>query len=331
MKHYLLPENAKQFKASLHTHTTLSDGSKTPEEMKAFYKEHGYNILAITDHGKLIDHSALDDEDFIMITAVEFWVGGGGLKLADTDIDRAMEFNLFAKDQHNTSLEPFKEMPKTYSYEYMQFVIDTANKNGFLVCLNHPGCSFINTEFARRFDGVFAMEVYNRDAILCGVTEGGTPMYNEMLRHGKPWCCIASDDAHGFPSNAVPARGFVMISADELKYDKIMAALEAGNFYASSGPVIEELYIEDGMAYLKCSPIKFVGMETNGRPRGGAKTAKAPDEYLTEVVFKIREGTEYVRFDLQDEHGNWAHTRAYYVDGRKEAACVQLFDENYLV
>ncbi len=328
MRYYLLPENNKQFKANLHTHTTLSDGGKTPEEMKAIYKERGYSVLAITDHGKLIDHSALDDEDFIMLTAVEFWVGGGGKKLGG--LDRAMEFNLFAKDQHNTSLEPFKAMGKTYSLEYMQFVIDTAKENGFLVCLNHPGCSFINTEFANRLNGPFAMEIYNQDAILCGVNEGGMPMYEEMLRHGKPWCCIASDDAHDTPPLAYPAQGFVMISADELKYDKIVSALEAGDFYASSGPVIEELYIEDGEVHLKCSPVKFIGMGTNHRPIGGAKRAKQPDEYLTEVVIKIREGTKYVRFDLQDEHGNWAHTRAYYIDGRHEPACTNLYDENYL-
>ena len=120
MRYYLLPENNKQFKANLHSHTTLSDGGKTPEEMKAIYKERGYSVLAITDHGKLIDHSALDDEDFIMLTAVEFWVGGGDKKLGG--FDRAMEFNLFAKDQHNASLEPFKAMGKNYSFEYMQFV-----------------------------------------------------------------------------------------------------------------------------------------------------------------------------------------------------------------
>ena len=328
MKIYLLPENKNQYKACLHMHTTLSDGSKTPEEMKAIYKERGYSVIAITDHGKLIDHSALDDEDFLTITAIEYWVGGGGKKLGDWE--RAMEFNLYSKDQHNTSLEPFKAQGKTFSLDYMQFVLDTAKENGFLACLNHPGCSFINTEFASRLNGPFAMEVYNQDAVLCGVNEAGIVMYEEMLRRGKPWCCIASDDAHGTPPKAYPAQGFVMINADELKYDKILAALEAGDFYASTGPIIEELYIEDGIAHIKCSPVKFIGMDTNGRPRGGAKRAKEPGEYLTEVQIKVREGTEYVRFDLQDEFGNWAHTRAYYVDGRHEPACVNLYDENYL-
>ena len=328
MKKFLLPENGNFYKANLHCHTTLSDGAHTPEKMKEIYKERGYSVLAITDHGKLIDHSALSDDDFIMLTAIEYWVGGGGAKLGGAD--RAMEFNLYSKDPHNTSLEPFKAIGKTYSREYMQFVIDTANKNGFLACLNHPGCSFLNAEFISHLDGVFAMEIYNQDAALCGVNEGGITLYEELLRRGKPWCCIASDDAHGTPPTAFPSQGFVMISADELKYDKIVASLEAGNFYASTGPTIEELYIEDGEVHIKCSPVKTIGMETNGRPRGGFKRAKQPDEYLTEVVIKIREGTKYVRFDLQDENGNWAHTRAYYVDGRLEPACTNLFDEDYL-
>ena len=31
MKHYLLPESGRFYKANLHTHTTCSDGCKTPE------------------------------------------------------------------------------------------------------------------------------------------------------------------------------------------------------------------------------------------------------------------------------------------------------------
>ena len=41
---------APQYKANLHSHSTLSDGCLTPEEMAAAYREQGYSILAITDH-----------------------------------------------------------------------------------------------------------------------------------------------------------------------------------------------------------------------------------------------------------------------------------------
>lgn len=41
-------------KGNLHTHTYLSDGLLSPEEMIARYKALGYDFLAITDHDDLI-------------------------------------------------------------------------------------------------------------------------------------------------------------------------------------------------------------------------------------------------------------------------------------
>ena len=41
MKKYLLPEEGQFYKANLHCHTTVSDGSLTPEEIKAAYKARG--------------------------------------------------------------------------------------------------------------------------------------------------------------------------------------------------------------------------------------------------------------------------------------------------
>lgn len=34
MKHFLLPETGHFYKANLHCHSTVSDGSRTPEEIK---------------------------------------------------------------------------------------------------------------------------------------------------------------------------------------------------------------------------------------------------------------------------------------------------------
>ena len=34
MRKYLLPENGNFYKANLHCHTDVSDGAKTPEEVK---------------------------------------------------------------------------------------------------------------------------------------------------------------------------------------------------------------------------------------------------------------------------------------------------------
>ena len=326
MRHYLLPENGNLYKACLHSHTTVSDGKYTPAELKEIYKSRGYHILACSDHELLVEHSELDDENFLMLTSYEYAV----CEKVDWDHARTIEFNLFAKDQHNETHVCFsptsvkhgetwrvptvkhvgEKIKKEFSFEFCQNVIDEARANGFLVSLNHPISSFLTTDIIRKFEGLFAMEIYNQDSIICGVNERGLAIYEEMLRRGKPWCCIAADDFHSTIKNEYPAPGFVMIKADELKYDKIIAALEAGNFYASTGPVIEELYIEDGVAHIKCSPVKTINMETPYRPRGGARKAKG-DDVITEASFRIPEGTGYIKFELFDEKGNFASTRAY--------------------
>ena len=39
-----------RMKINFHTHTTVSDGMKTPEEAAALYKAAGYDAIALTDH-----------------------------------------------------------------------------------------------------------------------------------------------------------------------------------------------------------------------------------------------------------------------------------------
>ena len=43
---------------NLHSHSNLSDGRLTPEELIRAYREAGYSILAITDHEASYDHTA---------------------------------------------------------------------------------------------------------------------------------------------------------------------------------------------------------------------------------------------------------------------------------
>ena len=62
--------NKKSFyKANLHTHSDYSDGKYSVEELKNAYKEHGYSVVAFTDHEHLIDNSRLNDENFLAITS----------------------------------------------------------------------------------------------------------------------------------------------------------------------------------------------------------------------------------------------------------------------
>ena len=110
MKQYLLPESGSFFKVNLHSHTTVSDGRQTPEEVKAFYKANGYSAVAFTDHEIMLDHSDLSDDEFIALTGYEY-----GFDLCPENLLSALyegehktwdhaekvHMNLFSKDPHD--------------------------------------------------------------------------------------------------------------------------------------------------------------------------------------------------------------------------------------
>ena len=60
MKHWILPEEGGAFKANLHCHSTVSDGRLTVGEIKAYYMQHGYSVVAFTDHDVLVPHPELN-------------------------------------------------------------------------------------------------------------------------------------------------------------------------------------------------------------------------------------------------------------------------------
>ena len=77
--------------------------------------------------------------------------------------------------------------------------------------------------------------------------------------------------------------------------------------------MIEELYVEDGKIHIKTSPVKSIAMNTERRPFGGIRLAMT-NEYLTEAVFNLPKGQKFFLFDIIDEHGKHANTRAYFLD-----------------
>ena len=146
-----------QFKANLHSHTTLSDGSLTPEQSVEAYKSHGYQILALTDHEAPYAHHCFTTDEFLMLTGYEAYIRPS----AECIIDRfgpEIHMNLFAKDPDNLtfigydpnyckylsdeyvrSLPMSRDLgPRRYSPEYIQSFIDCAVENGYLVTYNHP-------------------------------------------------------------------------------------------------------------------------------------------------------------------------------------------------
>jgi len=58
---------------------------------------------------------------------------------------------------------------------------------------------------------------------------------------------LGTDDCHNYhnSSGSTPGRGWVMVRATELRADSLIAAIQRGDFYASSGVVIDDIKVDD--------------------------------------------------------------------------------------
>ena len=160
-KQYLLPNVERHFKASMHTHSTCSDGRGTPEEVKAVYKAQGYQIVAYTDHEICVAHPELNDDEFLALTSYEMAVNPSGCR--DRDIyDKCYHMNLIARDPENTKhvcfdrgyvrdfwpaskleIETYSTENRTYSVDSVNHILELVNK----FCTVHNGIrSFRFTE-----------------------------------------------------------------------------------------------------------------------------------------------------------------------------------------
>ena len=155
MRH-LLPQGVPFFKASLHTHSTVSDGLLTPQEVKAQYKQQGYQILSLTDHHLIAAHPELNDPDFLTLTGIEIGMETPDYAPPQSFFGDAYHFNLIAK-RPDTLWQPYPPTPKfaaqnperiplirwdesqrICSVECANDFIRRANEEGFLVIYNHP-------------------------------------------------------------------------------------------------------------------------------------------------------------------------------------------------
>jgi len=337
MKKYLLPENGQFYKANLHCHSTISDGKLTPEEIKKHYLDHGYAVVAYTDHDIMIPHDELADENFLPLHGYEMEVNqywGGDFSLTKTchmclialepdnlrQVCWHRETYLFGNAPKYREQAQFYEEEadyvRVYTPECISDMMKKGREKGFFVTYNHPVWSMEEREQYINYHNMHAMEICNYGCVKGGYEDYVPAIYDEMLRSGKRIYCIATDDNHNYRDvtdpNCDSFGGFTMIKAEKLDYRAITSALEKGHFYASQGPEIKSLWYEDGKLHITCGPVKSIVFSYGTRR---AHTIHAPEgEYLTSAEAPVTDNCIYVRVTVTDESGKPANTNAYFVD-----------------
>lgn len=326
----LISPHKKRYKVNLHCHSTVSDGTLSPAEVKEAYKAAGYSAVAFTDHQVLLGHTELCDEGFIALHGYEVNLDEKAPSLDGETLKKTYHINLIAKEQdnliqpcfhpaavpeHAKHSVPFVRFtgelfPMEYSAECANAVARKAAEHGFLAFYNHPFWSLQTYADYAPLHGFSGVEVYNtacaRDL---GTADCTSAVYDDLLRLGNRMIPIAADDMH---DKSALFGGWNTVLADKLSYRDLTEALERGDTYATTGPEIESLSVENGRITLSSTPVLNVFLHIDGK-RSGIRTHHGGTPF-TETVIDLPKNATRFRLELVDARGRRATTRAYYAE-----------------
>ncbi len=328
----LLPDTVG-YKANLHTHTADSDGICTAEEVKRYYRAHGYSILAYTDHLYMRDRSALSDENFVALSGYENCIHDGG----GANADKAYHLNFYAPQPDNVgmvgvaerfynffNIELTKKSEReleaspvlggfcdpTYSVENVNGIIAQARALGYLVVYNHPVWSCHEAKDYLGLKGLSGMEIVNYSSFRQGIEPDDMGIiYDQMLKDGQRLYCFANDDVHRCLEKD-SLGGFNIMYPERLDYQSVFECMKNGRFYASTGAKIRGIAVDGNKIYVGAENARSIRLSTDGR-FGKLITRSEP---VKEAVFELNEYVKYFRISVEDFNGKKAFSRAYFAD-----------------
>ena len=313
MREYLIPESGNWYKAGLHTHSTLSDGHFTPEQLKELYKGMGYSILALTDHRKCIPHPELNDPEFLTITSLE-----ADLNTEDERgyVVDTVHINAFAKSPDTT----YQTTSQPVTDENVNGLLRDLDEAGFVTCINHPVWSDMSTEELFRYHGNTALEIYNSISVIYNNYADDSPYVEHFLRAGGKATLIAADDCHLIREDGGPTleygSGFNMFRLPELSYDGVIGALQNRQTYASTGPLFREMWLDGNILHVECSPVRRLIVRSRYIHFKKWVMEDEPFTCMDVDISDLKEKSPYIWVSIRDEKGGIAWAQPYYFRDR---------------
>lgn len=278
-----------RIKINFHTHTTQSDGKKTPEEAAALYKAAGYDAIAITDH--------------------YLWTEGGslaGLRILsgaeyDTEICCGREgvYHILAL---GCDRDPeIAREPRLPAEEIVSRILAV----GGTPVLAHPAWSLNQPQTALDLLEVTLTEIHNSVSDAGESSRPYSGCFADLVAClGKPMLLLATDDTHYYVGDD-ETKNAVMVECDANATEKeILDAVLAGKFYATQGP---EAHIarEGDEIVVRCSPACRISLFSNV---AWAEGYCSRGENLTEHRHRILPRERFIRAEVTDAEGRVGYT-----------------------
>jgi hypothetical protein len=296
------------YKGNTHTHTVNSDGDSTPDEVVRWYREQRYQFLVLTDHNFLTSVDGLNAlhgaaEKFLVIRGEEV-----------TDKFEKKELHLNALDLQQLV------MPQGGASvaEALQRDVDAIRKADGIPHINHPNFRWsISADDLKQVRRNTLFEIFNGHPQVNGLGGDGVPgleeVWDQILSSGQEIYGLAVDDAHTFKrpwdlTAARPGQGWVYVRSASLQPRAIVAALDRGEFYSSTGVELDQIVATAKGLTVTVKPngdakyrVQFVGK--NGRLL--KDVAANPSSNLA-AAYDFTGDEGYVRARVIDSNGKLA-------------------------
>ncbi len=310
---FAAPMDVRQFqRGSIHTHTTRSDGHESPRQVATWYRDHGYQFVAITDHNVLVDPAELADLEgpgFVLVPGEEISSTAG---VTPVHIQALCVDHLIPGARFETPLQA------------VGAALDAVRaQNGFAV-VNHPNFSWaFGITDLLPLRGAYALEIWSGHPAVHSLGDGTRPshetIWDELLTRGRRVTAVALDDVHTLVpldggSNGLPGLAWIY-TFGELGRAQVCDALRAGRLYASSGPALPRIRVEPGSFTVwvtdPADTVVFLGSATQILAIvTGEGFARDADGFA--ASYTLRGGETYVRAQARAPDGGVAWTQAYY-------------------
>jgi hypothetical protein len=284
------------FKGNLHTHSLWSDGDDYPEMIADWFKREGWHFLAMSEHNVLEEGTCWLELKPPAVVKGEVMQKGGGAALEKyLRLKPLAEYRSLLEEPGRFLMIPGAEITSAWK----RAKTDTTPEMGGPVHLNVTN----PRDLVAKVEADNALEIMQRtvDAVLAQRAKTGQPMLLHLNHPNFVWGVTAeelmqvvgeqffevynghpgvhndgdatrlgTDDSHAYHTMILgksnPGRGWVMVRARHLTAESIIAAMEAGDFYASSGVTLAdvqrggnslavEIKAEPGVTYVT----KFIG------------------------------------------------------------------------
>lgn len=302
------------YKGNTHTHTLESDGDSPPDTVAMWYKRHGYRWLVLSDHNVFVDprrFAALQDTSFLLVPGEELTTRHGRTPVHVNGL------NLRGVVQPRTDSTLLGTVQKN---------VDAVREVRGVPHVNHPNFGWaLSAGVLRQLQNDRLIEIFNGHPLVHNHGGGGVPSVEEawdtLLTAGKRMYGIAVDDAHHFkeefaPDRANPGKGWVVVRAPALRAGDLMDALEAGDFYASTGVELEDVVVTPTTLTVRILQQRDYKYTTQFIGTGGRvlyETAANPAVFTLPAADAFAPGTRYVRARVVDSGGRTAWVQPAFV------------------